>query len=57
MPPKIDQDKCNGCGECVNVCPTGALEVKKGKCVLARPNDCADCRACETACPNNAITF
>lgn len=57
MPPKIDQAKCNGCGECVNVCPTGVLEVKGGKCVLVNEKDCADCRACEVACPNNAISF
>ncbi len=23
----IDTDKCNGCGECVNVCPSNVLEV------------------------------
>lgn len=24
----IDTDKCNGCGECVKVCPQGVLEMK-----------------------------
>ncbi len=23
----IDTDKCNGCGECVKVCPHGVLEI------------------------------
>jgi len=24
----IDTDKCNGCGDCVPVCPAGVLEVR-----------------------------
>ena len=25
----IDTDKCNGCGDCVPVCPAGVLEIRE----------------------------
>jgi ferredoxin len=27
----IDTDKCNGCGDCVPVCPQGVLEVRENE--------------------------
>lgn len=31
MPPTISQKLCNGCGACVEVCPTAVLAMKGGK--------------------------
>lgn len=25
----IDTDKCNGCGDCISVCPAGVLEIRE----------------------------
>lgn len=57
MPLKIDKAKCTGCGECVNICPSLALEVVEKKAVLKRPQDCLECRACEVVCERKAIAF
>ena len=58
MPPTIDKKKCVGSGECVDACPVGGvLEVKSDKCVLEKPEECIDCRACEAVCPKDAISF
>jgi len=51
----INLKKCNGCGTCVNVCPVNVYELKGGKSVAARPNDCIECKACEVSCPTGAI--
>ena len=53
---KVDFDKCTGCGECYNVCPSEVYdEPKDGKTVVARPEDCVGCMACVSACPEEAI--
>lgn len=52
---EIDLEKCDGCGTCVDVCPVEVLEVKDGKAVAVRPEECLVCMACEVQCPNNAI--
>ncbi len=56
----IDEEKCQGCGECVEICPSGVLELqeKDGKkvAVVVNQEECLACRACEAQCPNNAIT-
>lgn len=55
MPPKIDYKKCNGSLKCVEVCPVNVFDKKNGKGFVARPADCIECRACEYACPVQAI--
>lgn len=57
MPPKIDIDKCSGCGECYEVCPVDpcVYEIHDGKSRVAAPEECLECGACESACPENAI--
>jgi len=52
---KVDVDTCDGCGTCVDVCPTGVFEVKDGKSKPANVDECLVCRVCEVQCPNKAI--
>jgi NAD-dependent dihydropyrimidine dehydrogenase PreA subunit len=50
----INYEDCNGCGECVAVCPTNAIILQNGKALL--DNDlCEECLACIDSCPQNAI--
>jgi 2-oxoglutarate ferredoxin oxidoreductase subunit delta len=51
----VDNAKCTGCGTCVDTCPVGVYEVKAGKSVPVKPEECLVCRACEVLCPENAI--
>lgn len=51
----VDQEKCEGCEECVSVCPTDAITIKEGKATIDE-STCADCAACVDACPTEAIT-
>ena len=53
--PTIDWSKCDGCGRCVEVCPTGAVRVVDGRARLVRPEACTFCPTCETYCPTEAI--
>jgi formate hydrogenlyase subunit 6/NADH:ubiquinone oxidoreductase subunit I len=55
--PSIDLNLCNGCGVCVELCPTQALVSLNAKAVLAHPDKCTYCSACEDACPEAAIAL
>jgi ferredoxin len=55
--PIIDQEHCDGCAQCVEVCPTQALTLAWGKAELRYPDRCTYCAACEEACPLNAIAL
>jgi NAD-dependent dihydropyrimidine dehydrogenase PreA subunit len=51
----INQEKCDGCGNCIEVCPFNVLEIKNGKVKVKSSKKCKGCEACACACPNNAI--
>ncbi len=53
--PIVYLDRCDGCGNCVQVCPNGALGLVAGLAVLVSPDDCAYCADCEEYCPQRAI--
>jgi len=54
---KIDEEKCNGCGICVNACHEGAIKMIDGKAKLTREDYCDGLGDCLPACPVNAISF
>jgi NAD-dependent dihydropyrimidine dehydrogenase PreA subunit len=53
---KIDEAKCNGCGECESKCAEGALRIVDGKARLLKEEYCDGLGACLGTCPQDAIT-
>ena len=53
---KIDEEKCDGCGQCVNACAEGAMEIIDGKAKLVSEIYCDGLGACIGHCPQDAIT-
>lgn len=56
MPTVVDQEKCEGCGDCVEACPSEAIEIVNEKAKI-KVEDCVDCEACVDECPTEAITM
>jgi NAD-dependent dihydropyrimidine dehydrogenase PreA subunit len=54
---RIDEDLCNGCGNCVTGCHEGALEIIDGKARLVRESFCDGLGACIGTCPTGALTI
>jgi NAD-dependent dihydropyrimidine dehydrogenase PreA subunit len=54
---KIDEEKCDGCGACVDACHEGAIGMRQGRAVLLRDDYCDGLGACLPACPTDAISF
>jgi len=53
----IDEDKCNGCGDCVTSCAEGAIEIIDGKARLISEIYCDGLGACLGSCPQDAISI
>ena len=54
---RIDEEKCNGCGLCVNACHEGALQMIDGKARLITDSYCDGLGDCLPECPTGAITI
>ena len=60
MPPVIDEELCNTCGICYNICPQDVFSFdKKQKAtpVIAYPQECWYCGACVVDCPQRAVSL
>jgi NAD-dependent dihydropyrimidine dehydrogenase PreA subunit len=53
----IDEDLCNGCGNCVPACAEGALEIIDGKARVIAEIYCDGLGACLGECPTGALTI
>ena len=53
--PLVDQEKCNGCGACVDICRFRALTVVAGS-VMVFPELCHSCGGCMVVCPELAVS-
>jgi NAD-dependent dihydropyrimidine dehydrogenase PreA subunit len=54
---KIDEELCNGCGQCVPNCHEGALQIIDSKVRLVSELMCDGLGACIGHCPEGAITI
>jgi ferredoxin len=52
---EINEDLCNGCGQCIPNCPEGALQVIDGKARLVSDLFCDGLGACIGHCPTGAM--
>ena len=57
--PKIDLNKCLGCGICVRICPEGIIKMEANKEGKQKPKTdydfCKGCGICAAECPVKAI--
>ncbi len=53
----IDEDKCNGCGLCIDACHEVALKLVDGKARLVSDEYCDGLGDCLPECPTGAITI
>ena len=54
---KIDEELCDGCGDCVTACAEGAIAIIDGKARLVSDTYCDGLGACLGHCPQGAITI
>jgi len=54
---KINREKCDGCGLCIDACHEGALQLVNGKAELVSESYCDGLGDCLPECPAGAITI
>ncbi|MFH2219205.1 MAG: ferredoxin [Pseudomonadota bacterium] len=52
----VDDEKCEGCEECVDVCPVEVFEMENDKSVPVNADECLGCESCVEVCEPGAIT-
>ena len=51
----IDEELCDGCGNCVSACSEGALQIVEGKAKLVKEDFCDGFGDCIGECPSGAL--
>jgi adenylylsulfate reductase subunit B len=57
MPTFVYMTRCDGCGYCVDICPSDIMHIDDTyrRAFNVEPNMCWECYACVKSCPQNAI--
>ena len=57
MPTFVYMTRCDGCGHCVDICPSDIMHIdpKYRRALNIEPSMCWECYSCVKACPQNAI--
>ena len=53
----VDAGKCEGCEECIEVCPVDVFEMQDEKSVPVNAEECLGCESCVEVCDQEAITI
>lgn len=53
---KLDQEKCTGCGMCLEVCPHEVFKMNTRHAEIQNRDACMECGACSRNCPFEAIS-
>lgn len=53
---QLDENKCTGCGMCIDVCPHEVFKTNGQHVVIQNRDACMECGACSLNCPINAIS-
>jgi uncharacterized protein (DUF362 family)/ferredoxin len=54
--PVHDRDACAGCGQCLEICPSKAIQ-QTGRKITFDYDTCIRCYCCQEICPEDAIGF
>ncbi|MDO9009657.1 MAG: adenylyl-sulfate reductase subunit beta, partial [Thiobacillus sp.] len=57
MPTFTYMTRCDGCGQCVDICPSDIMHIDPvyRRSYNVEPNFCWECYSCVKACPQHAI--
>ena len=51
----VEPSSCNGCGECIRICPNDAIYYNQDGKAEIDQTKCTNCKDCVAVCPNSAI--
>lgn len=57
MPTFVYMTRCDGCGQCVDICPSDIMHIDRTyrRAYNIEPNFCWECYSCVKVCPQHAI--
>jgi NAD-dependent dihydropyrimidine dehydrogenase PreA subunit len=53
----VNADTCDGCEECVSICPNEVFQMSDGKSSPDAGGECENCESCLGVCPSDVITI
>jgi len=56
MPAVVDEQKCIGCGACVEKCPVIAISSNDQGIAIVDKEKCTGCKRCVDSCPSEALS-